>query len=139
MRTVLEYYDAFGELVISSSFGGAGGDLILSADLALRTKMFRINTTQPTLTGDEVMASVLSSARGCGPLVATYIHAAHLPSRQALVVANRRTYVPTAMPKSVTPRKIDSAGEICRLFADGRWKWPYTNPAVSIPTMGRRL
>ena len=45
MRTVLEYYDAFEALVIrDSSFGGTGGDLILNADLVLRTEMFRTNT-----------------------------------------------------------------------------------------------
>ena len=84
------------------------------------------------------MASVLPSAHGCDPLVATYIHAAHLPSHQALVGANRRTYGPTTMPKSVTPRKVESEGEICRLFADGRGKWPYTIPTVGIPAMERR-
>ena len=108
--------------------------MILCADLVLRTEMFRTNTTHPTLTGDEVLESVWPSAHGCDPLVATYTHAEQLPSHQALVESNRRTYVPTTMPKSVTPRKIESGGEICRRFADGRCQWLYANPTVRIPT-----
>ena len=44
------------------SLGVQGKDLIIAADLVLRTEMFRINTLHPTLSGDEVLASVLTSA-----------------------------------------------------------------------------
>ena len=85
-------------VITPHSFGGQGKDLIIAADLVIRTEMFRINTLQPTLTGGEVMASVLTSACCCDPTATTHNRAAHLPSHQQLVDANRRTYVPT-LPK----------------------------------------
>ena len=117
-------YDPVG--ITPHSCGGQCKDLTISADLVLRAEMFRINTLQPRLTGGEVMASVLTSACCCGPTVTTHYRASHLPTQQQLVGDNKRTYLPT-LPKSaatsVTPLRVDSAGEICRLFADGRRKW----------------
>ena len=131
--TVLEYYDTFETLAIRDihelwpvghnpiSLGGQGNDLIIASDLVLRTDMFRINTLQPTLAGGEVMASVLTSACCCDPTVKTHYHAAHLPTHHQLVASNRRNISP-AVPKSAapsaTPRRVDYADEICRLFLE---------------------
>ena len=112
-------------VVTPHSFGGQGKGLIIAADIVLRTEMFKIDTLQPTLTGDEVLASVLTSACCCGPTGKTRNHAANLPTHQQMVDDNRRTYVPTlpTSAESVPPRRVGSAWGICRLFADGRRKW----------------
>ena len=53
------------------SFGGECEDLIITADLVRRAEMFRFNTLRPTLSGDEVMASGLTSARFFDPTATT--------------------------------------------------------------------
>ena len=99
----------------------------MAADLVLRPEMFRTNSLHPTLSGGEVMASVLTSKAVVARRSQRNAHAAHLPTHAALVGDNRRIRTPTTVPKSVTsvtPRgRVDSAGEIRRLFASGACKW----------------
>ena len=110
------------------SFGGQGKGLIVAADLVLRTEMFRINTLQPTQSGDGIMASVLTSKAVAARRTQRKTYAAHIPTHDALVEAGRRYNAPATVPKSVatsvTPRgRVGSSGEVCRLFATGSCKW----------------
>ena len=103
--------------------GGHARHIIAAADLTLRTEMFRINALQSGLPGGELMASVLA------------IHAAHIPTRQAITDINARATLrtvnpsvnnhtpPSAVPKSASNQSNhgpDSADEICRLFGEGK-------------------
>ena len=85
------------------SLGGQGKDLIVGADLVLRIEMFRINTMHPALTGDEVTASVLTSACCCDPAVATHYRASHLPTSRQAFVENRREMAPAV--RKVLPHR----------------------------------
>ena len=52
LNVVLEYYDTFGQLVVKDcNFGGAAKNLILQADLVLRTEIFRLNDATTTQYG----------------------------------------------------------------------------------------
>ena len=81
--------------------------------------MFRVNTLQKELTGDELFAAVMTS------------HAAHIPTHQMITDLNvkvtlslltrRLTTTPTqTVPKSVPTHRPDSVNEICRLFGQGK-------------------
>ena len=119
------------KVITYSSFGWQGKDLIIAADLIMRTAMFRINTLQPTLSGTEIMASLLTSnavVTRRSQHTHTHTHAAHLPTHHAMAEGNRRYNTSTTVPKSVvtlaTPRgRVGSTGEICRLYATGSCKW----------------
>ena len=72
--------------------------------------MLANNTLQPTLTGDELIATVLTS------------HASHLPTHTATADANKHGFV--AVPKSSPFTKVkENSGDLCRLFADGKCRW----------------
>ena len=113
LNAVLEYYDTFEQLVIrDANQGGAAKSLILQADLVLRTEMFRLNTLQPTLTGDELLDTVLAS------------HASHLPTQAAIVDANKNGFVATPRNSPFTKNGgKEKTGDLCRLYADGKCRW----------------
>ena len=99
--------------------------------------MFMINTLQSTLSGDELMASVLAS------------HAAHIPTQQAIAALNSKVrtnianptvnnHTPSAVPKRVSApsHRPDSANEICRLFGEGNAADNGSSPTVRTEHIG---
>ena len=69
-----------------------------------------IRTPQPTLSGDELLATVLTS------------HSPQLPTHTAIVEANKSGFVanPKSWPFTKTPAKT---GDLCRLYAEGKCRW----------------
>ena len=113
--------------VISYSiFGGHGREIIVAAELTIRTEMFKINTLQPNLTGWGILKSVWKSNAV----------AARLPQQTRTMHTSQRTRRLFRLTVVLTPVRssekrrhfgetirVGRAGEIFRLFADCRRKW----------------